>query len=82
MDSRGSSLIMIRKELRAERERELDKALAELQTMTDDIGDITAKKKVGFNPGSYRQVQFYIYDILGAKDPKIDTRNLMERSRG
>ena len=65
-----------RKELRAERERELDKALAELQTMTDDIGDITAKKKVGFNPGSYRQVQFYIYDILGAKDPKIGYKKL------
>jgi DNA polymerase I-like protein with 3'-5' exonuclease and polymerase domains len=65
-----------RKELRAEREKELDKALAELQIMTDDIGDITAKKKVGFNPGSYRQVQFYIYDILGAKDPKIGYKKL------
>ena len=65
-----------RKELRAEREKELDKALVELQTMTDDIGDITAKKKVGFNPGSYRQVQFYIYDILGAKDPKIGYKKL------
>lgn len=39
--------------------------------MVDDIGDIHAKKPTGFNPGSYRQVQHYVYDVLGAKDPRI-----------
>lgn len=60
-----------RKTLRAEREKVLDQMLLELQIMTDDKGDIYAKKPTGFNPTSYRQVQTYIYDILGAKDPKI-----------
>jgi hypothetical protein len=45
--------------------------LEDLQIMADDKGDIHAKKPSGFNPGSYRQVQTYVYDILGAKDPKI-----------
>lgn len=60
-----------RKRLRAERQVVLDQMLRELQTITDDKGDIKAKKPSGFNPGSYRHVQRYIYDILGAKDPKI-----------
>jgi DNA polymerase I-like protein with 3'-5' exonuclease and polymerase domains len=60
-----------RKELRAAREIVVGKMLEELQIMADDKGDIRAKKPSGFNPGSYRQVQTYVYDILGAKDPKI-----------
>lgn len=60
-----------RKELRRKREIEVEQDLKELQIMCDDVGDIHAKKPTGFNPGSYRQVQTIIYDILGAKDPHI-----------
>ena len=60
-----------RKELRAEREAVVDKMLAELQIITDDVGDLKAKKKTGFNPSSYRHVQMYVYDVLGAADPHI-----------
>lgn len=60
-----------RKELRTAREIVVGKMLEELQIMADEKGDIHAKKPSGFNPGSYRQVQTYVYDILGAKDPKI-----------
>ncbi len=60
-----------REKLRSERVKVLEQMLSELQIMVDDVGDIHAKKPTGFNPGSYRQVQFYIYDVLGAKDPRI-----------
>lgn len=60
-----------REELRGKRLVVLEQMLSELQTMVDAKGDIHAKKPTGFNPGSYRQVQFYLYDVLGAKDPRI-----------
>lgn len=60
-----------RSRLKAEREVLVEKQLEELQTILDDRGDISGKKKVGFNPSSPKQVQYYIYDVLGAKDPHI-----------
>lgn len=58
-----------RKELLAEREIVVAQELKLLQTMLDDVGDISNGK--GFNPGSPKQVQYYLYDILGAADPRI-----------
>lgn len=63
-----------RKELLSLREKAVASELAELQTMLSDKGDIHAKKPTGFNPGSSKQVAFYIYDILGAADPHIGFR--------
>ncbi len=51
-----------RKELRDKAETQLTKALAELKVMLADEN---------FNPGSYRHVQHYIYDVIGAADPRI-----------
>jgi len=63
-----------RKALREKRVIEVEESLKELQIMCDDIGDIRAKKPLGFNPGSYKQVQTIIYDILGARDSRIGYR--------
>ena len=63
-----------RKELLSIREKAVASELLELQTMLADKGDIHAKKPTGFNPGSSKQVAFYIYDILGAADPRIGFR--------
>ena len=52
----------VRKELRDKAEAQLTRALKELQIMLADEN---------FNPGSYRHVQHYIYDVIGAADPKI-----------
>lgn len=60
-----------RERLRDLRQVEVDRQLKDLQTMLNDVGDIRAKKPTGFNPGSYQQIQYYIYDILGARDPRI-----------
>ena len=60
-----------RSRLKAEREILVEKQLEELQIILDDKGDISGKKKVGFNPSSPKQVQYYLYDVLGAKDPHI-----------
>ena len=51
-----------RTELRAAEEARLDKSLAQLRTLFADPN---------FNPSSPKQVQTYIYDVLGASDPKI-----------
>jgi hypothetical protein len=66
-----------RKELLSLREKAVAGELTELQTMLSDKGDIHAKKPTGFNPGSAKQVAFYIYDILGAADPHIGFRKQM-----
>jgi len=51
-----------RKELRAEAQIQLEKALGLLRTMFADPN---------FNPGSWQQVEKYIYKVFGAKRPKI-----------
>ena len=52
----------VRKDLRDKAEAQLTRALKELQIMLADEN---------FNPGSYRHVQHYIYDVIGAADPRI-----------
>jgi len=54
-----------RTELRKEESTRLDNCLAELRTLLADPS---------FNPSSPKQVKTYIYDILGATDPKIGTK--------
>lgn len=63
----------VRQTLKQEREELVTKQLEELQIMLDDKGDIHGKGKAkgGFNPASHVQIQHYIYDVLGAKDPHI-----------
>jgi DNA polymerase I-like protein with 3'-5' exonuclease and polymerase domains len=51
-----------RLQLRAEAEEKLKEALATLRTMFADPG---------FNPGSWQQVELYVYKVFGAKKPKI-----------
>lgn len=48
--------------LRKEFQTQLDRSLSDLKTMFADEN---------FNPGSYRHVQLYLYDIFGAADPHI-----------
>lgn len=52
----------VRKRLRAASEIELHSSLSLLRTMFADPN---------FNPGSWQQVQKYIYSVFGAKKPKI-----------
>lgn len=54
-----------RLELRSKEEKRVDENLEILRKMVADPK---------FNPSSYKQVQFYIYDILGASDPKIGSK--------
>jgi len=49
-------------ELRTEADKNLQKAMTRLQTMFADPN---------FNPGSWQQVEKYVYDVFGAKKPKI-----------
>lgn len=51
-----------REELRAEQQILLDDSLATLRVMMADPG---------FNPGSWQQVQHYIYKVFGAKNPGL-----------
>lgn len=51
-----------REELKAEQEKLLAESLATLRVMFADPN---------FNPGSWQQVQTYIYKVFGAKHPKI-----------
>jgi DNA polymerase I-like protein with 3'-5' exonuclease and polymerase domains len=51
-----------RKSLRAESDKQLNESLDLLQTMFADPN---------FNPGSWQQVEKYIYKVFGAKRPKI-----------
>lgn len=51
-----------RKELRKKAQEKVDSSLKELQVMLANEN---------FNPGSYRHVQQYVYDIFGAVDPHI-----------
>lgn len=54
-----------RDKLREKELARLESSLTSLQTMLNDPD---------FNPASPKQVQTYIYDILGAADPKIGTK--------
>lgn len=54
-----------RKEVREEETKRLDSNLATLRVMVSDKE---------FNPSSPKQVQFYVYDILGARDPRVGMR--------
>lgn len=58
-----------RKELRQVESERLDKHLNELRITLADPG---------FNPSSPKQVKMYIYEILGATDPKIGTKKNSE----
>lgn len=51
-----------RTKLRNEAVRVQDESLKTLQTMLADPN---------FNPGSYKQIQAYVYDVFGAADPHI-----------
>lgn len=52
----------VRKDLREKASTKLTESLASLRVMLADPN---------FNPGSYRHVQHYIYDVIGAADPHI-----------
>lgn len=52
----------IRNQLRTEAQRKVDEHLARLRKMVDDEN---------FNPASPKQVQQYVYDVFGARDPGI-----------
>jgi hypothetical protein len=54
--------IATRNRLRKEAKQELDAALSQLRVLTANDS---------FNPGSWQQVAYVIYDVFGAKDPKI-----------
>lgn len=54
--------IATRNKLRKEAQQVLDTALTQLRTLTANDT---------FNPGSWQQVAYVIYDVFGAKDPKI-----------
>lgn len=51
-----------RTELRSKAEVQLTKARKRLQVLFDDPG---------FNPGSWQQVEFYVYRVFGAKNPRV-----------
>lgn len=51
-----------RLELRTKSQEVYDRSLQELQVMMDDPN---------FNPGSWQQVSHYLYNVFGAKNPKI-----------
>lgn len=68
----------VRKEIRQKETTRLEENLKKLRTMLADPI---------FNPSSYKQVGIYIYDVLGAVDPKIGTKKLasgqkVKQSRG
>jgi len=52
-------------ELQNKAQKKLDEALISLRICLNDKD---------FNPGSYKQVQHYIYDVFGAADAKIGTK--------
>lgn len=58
-----------RLEIREQEERKLEESLHILRTNLADKN---------FNPSSPKQVKFYIYDVLGAKDPRIGTKKTAE----
>lgn len=67
-----------RQELRAAEEARLDKNLAQLRMLLADPN---------FNPSSPKQVQTYVYEVLGASDPKIGMKRTaaggkVRKSRG
>lgn len=61
-----------RKEIRRKEEARLEDSLTTLRIMLADPN---------FNPSSPKQVQTYIYDILGAKDPRIGVKKNAEGKR-
>lgn len=54
-----------RKQLKEEEEKKLEGSLAQLRTLLADPN---------FNPSSPKQVATYVYDVLGAADPKVGTK--------
>jgi len=67
----------VRLKMRAEASAKVEKNLAALRVMFADPS---------FNPASPKQVQFYVYDVFGAKDPHIGMKKVngkkVRNSRG